>query len=71
MWEMLKKLFSSRKWVAALSTIVIDVAVFLTLPLQLATEIATFCTITAAVIIAGESYVDGQSAGNTGAEDVE
>ena len=61
--EMLKKLFGSRKWVTALVTIIIDVAVYLTLPAALATQIAMFVTITAGVIILGESYIDGQSAG--------
>ena len=60
--EMLKRLFGSRKWVLALSTIIIDAAVYLTLPVELATQIATFVTITSGVVILGESYIDGQSA---------
>jgi len=64
MGEMIQKLFGSRKWVAALTTIIIDVAVYLTLPFELATQIATFVTITAGVVILGEAYVDGQSAGS-------
>ena len=61
MIAMLKKLFGSRKWVLALSTIILDVGVFLTLPVELATQIASFVTITAGVVILGESYVDGQA----------
>ena len=59
--DFLKKLFGSRKWMLALSTIIIDVAVYLALPIELATQIATFVTITAGVIILGESYVDANN----------
>lgn len=58
MFGMLKNLFGSRKWVAALGTIVIDLLVFWQLPVPLATAIATFVTITTTAAILGQAYID-------------
>jgi len=52
------KLFSSRKWVTAVATIVADLLVFWKLPLELATQIAALITITAGIYIAGQAIVD-------------
>ena len=52
------KLFSSKKWVTVLAALIVDGLVFATLPVELATQIATFVTITAGIYVAGQSVVD-------------
>ncbi len=56
--DLLRKLFGSRKWIAAFTAIIVDVAAFLALPTQLATEIATFVTLTAGIIIGAQAIED-------------
>jgi len=64
MWNMLKKLFSSRKWTTALAAIVVDVLIFLTLPTDLAVRLVAFITITVGIAIGSEAVIDAVSANN-------